>query len=140
MKKIKTFNSFINENENTNELSLKLVKLALQNLEEGSVSLESIDEKNDRITFQLVDCGIEPEVGSYTHRTDINGTIYRKDGKYELEYDLISGQYGSDEEENDDYEVELDYQIGHSSEDGTKTFGELEELTNFIEELLNDHS
>ena len=99
-----------------------------------------VDISLDGNSIDVERCDTEPEHGSYSEKTNI--TIYINFGhQYKISIEGISGQYGSDEVEDDemDVEPEFDWQMGASKIKAKATLSTIEEVKEFISKELDEY-
>jgi len=136
MKHIKRFGSFMIK-ESVND---ELIEIENQIKEKYGDLIEEtkIIADGTVLVIEYLDMPVEAEVGSFVSRTEATIKITKNGDKYTLHINGISGQYGCDEEEDDDYEAEIDYQMGYTSFDQTMRV-EKDEIIVKIDDIISDY-
>ena len=137
MKYIRRFNENINSCKPCEDI------LAFVKSEFTDFDLESIKYGENSISFEMDHCPVEPEQGSYCHRTHINFEFKVIGDVYEVRLCGISGEYGSDEEEEgeeSDFDVEFDWQVSASRVKLNKKSKDLEEIKSAIKKEIESVS
>lgn len=140
MKKLKTYADFIKES--TQETSQELLSIYDSILKEFPDCEISLDRKQPNLIEFSMDCGaIEPEVGSYTEKSEFFIKIGKKLENYTVDLSGISGQYGCDEPDEDDMDIEpeMDYSIESTNIDVKEMFKSPKEVVDFIVEQVKSY-
>ena len=121
-------------------LELSLIKEYLEVLY-PKCEIKVVKDTDMELRLLLDDSHIEPEVGSYTHKTNVNIDILKNDnGKYSLDINGISGEYGCDEEEEDcDIEPEMDWDISSTKIKYRSNNLTIDEMKIVIKDELEDY-
>lgn len=135
MRKIKTYLDFLNESTE----SVDKIKSLIDQLQTEYPHCEFI--ANGSKSFKIDYCPIEPEEGSYVTKTEIIVTAnINDDNTVNYFIDLISGQYGCDESDEDEWvEPEFDYDISSTNQDFTKRNVSFEDFKGKIIELIEEY-
>ena len=133
MKKLKTFEQYSHINESLIDGFCDKLNIKLQEVDN---QLEVICNKNH---VEIISMDVEPEVGSYTHRMSMSVDFDEKDGQIEIIMELISGEYGCEEDEDDSFEPEFDYQVGYSTLRQRRLFKTQEDVIGYIIDTISDY-
>jgi len=127
---IKKFYNFINESVS----DINSIFMWLQS-EFKECQISKTGDSND-IKIDIEYCPIEPEVGSYTYRANIDISIKELNGLYEVSMDGVYGEYGC-EEDDSEFGCEMDWQNGHDIK-GRLVTEDLEKIKSFINGKIED--
>lgn len=134
---IKRYKQFINESNRIDDLE-SICKDLETEFKEADIDRNINEESKDVKYISLDFCPIEPEVGSYVSRTEVDIRLCDINGFILVNLSIVSGQYGSDEEENDDFEPEMDYDISSTTLREENNFETKEEALEYLIEKINE--
>lgn len=141
MKRIKTYIDFIKESTTDTSNDLKTLVSDLET-EYPHCEFTVYNNSDSQLRLNIVYCPIEPEEGSYVHKTEIDVDATKSsDDLVTYKINLISGQYGCDEAVDDEWDIEpeFDYEISATSDEIDESNSTIQSLKAKLVEIIEEY-